>query len=204
MKEEKEVKKLDFQSPKNPKMSREKAVRHATKREFQNSLADDAQKFNAKKMNSVTKHSYRIAGFAKCTNCPYGAKTNCPYKGMLITPDGEDRCRWEYDESLRLYETYTNDFDLLSSDIEALKILIMGVIKQKRADKYIADVGVTEETYIKGKDGMIKKVKVQNILKKDSYYSERTIREWLQSMALNREKRKVTTSKNSITIKFTE
>ena len=68
-----------------------------------------------------------------------------------------------------------------------LKVIIM--IRLGRVESYMADTGLVQATPVfNPKTGETHWLDAQNILKKDAYYDDRTLKQWLESLKLTKEK----------------
>jgi len=146
---------------------------------------------------NAIKHSFYAVGLANCEKCPYldeEHRTKCPkYREMKEQVSGMGICWFEHDDLKQMYDKFTQDFELLESDKIVLKEMLYSFIALKRSRRYLSRHGLIQKQKIKDdKTGMVFDTESLNRVKKDMYYAEKNIREWLEQLSLARSSRNVT------------
>lgn len=143
---------------------------------------------------NALKHGFYSAGLAFCEKCPYLDKEdreNCPrYRTFVESVSGLGRCDFEREDLQKLYVQFNQDFELLDSDKTILKEMLYSLIGLKRSRRYLGRRGLIQKQKIKDdKSGKVYDTFSLNRVKKDMYYAEKNIREWLEQLKIARSQR---------------
>lgn len=146
------------------------------------------------------KHGFYSNKFRPCSTCPKMKDNTCPYFHMIPKKEhmykhmfdefGVNRCVPESNYFENLKKTFTEKFDLEDSDMPLLEKMCMIIVRSGRVEEYIADQGLTQKRMLKDdKSGMVFETEIQNILKKDAYFEDKMLREWMQNLKIARNAR---------------
>ena len=136
------------------------------------------------------KHSFYVhAGILCCKACDL--KDTCPLRGKFKDDMGIEKCADEleiYEQIMAMLEEDIKDEKLKVLHRELGRIMAFDFLIYLRASRYIGDEGLATTIHVKDdKTGEVRKTKVQNILKKDMYYTKKSILEFMKSLKLNRD-----------------
>lgn len=123
-----------------------------------------------------------------CSSCP--EKESCERKGQFLDHRGKSRCieEKEFFESTTL--EIEDNFQLDDKDKFQLPLMIMNMIKMKRQNRYMAEKGPVQETFIfNPKTGAEKIMDTSNVLSRDAFYAQKALLQFLDSLRLSRQSR---------------
>ena len=145
---------------------------------------------------NLTVHGFYSNKFFPCNRCPRNNQTKvwdkqskCEEKRFL-DKFGIERCSIEHKEFERLLNHFFKEYDHLNiADQPTVERMIMIMIRLGRVESYLADSGLVQATPVfNPKSGETHWLDAQNVLKKDAYYDDRTLRQWLESLRLTKDK----------------
>lgn len=145
--------------------------------------------------NLVT-HGFYSNKFFQCSRCPrnqesklWDKMSKCVEKKFLDR-FGIERCSFESDEFNRLIAHFFKEYDhLVEADMPSVERMVMIMIRLGRVESYMADSGLVQSIPVfNPKTGQTHWMDAQNVLKKDAYYDDRTLKQWLESLRLTKEK----------------
>ncbi len=134
------------------------------------------------------KHGFYIDTFMPCNKCE--KLDNCPNKNKYQDHRKEYRCV----EEKEFFETTTKDikenFQLDAKDMFQLPNMIMTMIKLKRMARFTADHGEVGKTFMfNPKTGKEHKLNTPAVLNRDTYYSQKALLAYFDSLKLSRNAR---------------
>lgn len=146
------------------------------------------------------KHGFYLNKMKPCNSCPKMKDESCPYfhrldgkehlHQLLSDEFGVYRCVPEFKYFQNLKETFSETYKLTKADKPLMEKMCMILVRAARVEEYLADEGLVQIKNMKDdKTGEIKEVTVQNMLKKDAYFDDKIIREWLDNLNLSRKNR---------------
>jgi len=134
-----------------------------------------------------TSHGFYFDGFLPCDKC---SLVNCPNKNKFLDHRGRARCFEEKEFFESTAKEITENFQLDSKDFFQLPQMIMTMIKLKRMNRFQAEKGLTGSTLLfNPKTGVEHKFDTPGVLNRDSYYAQKGLLSWLDSLKLSRQAR---------------
>jgi len=134
-----------------------------------------------------TKHGFYHDGFLPCDKC---SLTDCPNKDKFKDHRGRSRCKEELDFFEKTSQEITENFQLDSKDHFQLPQMIMTMIKLKRMNRFQAEKGLTGTTLLfNPKTGKEHEFDTPGVLNRDSFYAQKGLLSWLDSLKLSRQAR---------------
>jgi len=137
------------------------------------------------------KHGFYFDGLLPCKECKY--KKTCPNRDKFKDHRGTPRCLEEknfFNEQERLIK---EQFQLDDKDLFQLPQMIMIMIKLKRMMRYEAERGPVGSTLLfNPKTGVEHKMDTSNVLNRDTYYTQKALLAWFDSLKLSRSSRNAT------------
>jgi len=134
------------------------------------------------------KHGFYYDGFLPCSECP--EKESCTVRGTFKDHRNKERCVEEKEFFESTLENIKTSFELDSKDLFQLPAMIMNMIKIKRINRYMAEKGPVQTTFMfNPKTGDEHEMDTSNVLSRDSFYAQRALLQFLDSLRLSRQSR---------------
>lgn len=164
---------------------------------------------------SPYKHGFYYNKFKPCSSCPRNKDNSCPYFHLkegqenmyehVYDSFGINRCTIEVNYFENLKKIFTEQFKLTKSDMPLLEKMCMIIIRAGRVEEYIAEKGLTQIRNVKDeKSGLVYETEIQNILKKDAYFEDKMLREWMENLKMSRKSRTEDQEEQDLAIIFTK
>lgn len=161
------------------------------------------------------KHGFYVNKMRPCMGCPKFDDETCPYYYIIPGKEnmhehmfddfGVNRCVPEYKYFEKLKKEFTNAYQITEAEKPLLDKMCMILIRTGRVEEYLADEGLVQIRNVKDeKTGRILEVPAQNLLKKDAYFDDKVVREWLSNLKISRKERDVETTNDDLAIVFTQ
>ncbi len=167
------------------------------------------------KGSSGIKHGFYVNKMRPCMSCSKFQDESCPY--YYVVPQSEsmqehmfdefgvNRCVPEYKYFQLLKKEFTSAYTITKAEEPLLDKMCMILIRTGRVEEYLADEGLVQIRNVKDeKSGRVLEVPAQNLLKKDAYFDDKVVREWLGNLKISRKERDVESGKDDLAIIFTE
>lgn len=161
------------------------------------------------------KHGFYVNKMRPCLGCPKFDDETCPYYYVIPGKEnmhehmfddfGVNRCVPEYKYFQKLKKEFMEAYSISKADEPLLDKMCMVLIRTGRVEEYLADEGLVQIRNVKDeKTGRILEVPAQNLLKKDAYFDDKVVREWLSNLKISRKERDVTSTNDDLAIVFTQ
>ena len=161
------------------------------------------------------KHGFYVNKMKPCMGCPKFEDETCPYYYVIPGKEnmqehmfdefGTNRCVPEYRYFDKLRKEFKSAYSITTAEEPLLDKMCMILIRTGRVEEYLADEGLVQIRNVKDeKSGRILEVPAQNLLKKDAYFDDKVVREWLSNLNISRKERDVESGKDDLAIIFTE
>jgi len=139
--------------------------------------------------------------FFSCKNC----KIQCSKRDSWVAVDGESRCILEKDRYTDMWESITNQFDLLDVDLISLQACLMSLIRVERARRWISSKSLLGSVpMFNPKTGDTEWIESVREINKHLLTAERNIREWLKDLKLSRNTRDPAAQKIDIMLQLSK
>jgi len=134
------------------------------------------------------KHGFYYDAFLPCASCM--VSENCPNKNLFKDHRGIARCKEEKDFFENTIAVIKEQFQLDEKDLFQLPQMIMNMIRIKRMNRYQAEKGELGRTLMfNPKTGAEHEMDTGNVLNRDSYYAQKALQSFLDSLRLSRSSR---------------
>ena len=134
------------------------------------------------------KHGFYYDGFLPCKECP--EFNNCKRSEAFTDHRGRFRCVEEKEFFEATITEIKDEFQLDGKDFFQLPQMVMNMIKIKRINRYMAEKGPVQKTFLfNPKSGKEHVMDTSNVLSRDAHYAQKGLREWLDSLRLSRSSR---------------
>lgn len=161
------------------------------------------------------KHGFYYNKLRPCLKCDKHKDESCPYffekagrehqQEFMFDEFGVARCVPEANYFKYLRNLFKKSYKITEGDEPLLDKMCMIIIRSGRVEEYLADEGLLQMRKLKDdKTGQIHDVLAQNLLKKDAYFDDKMIREWLENLKISRKSRDVISEDDDLAIVFTQ
>ena len=134
------------------------------------------------------KHGFYFDGLLPCKQCP--EYNSCKRSEEFIDHRGTIRCVEEKEFFEETLKDIKENFELDGKDIFQLPQMIMNMIKLKRINRYMAEKGPYQTTILfNPKTGKEHSMDTSNVLSRDSFYAQKALLAFLDSLRLSRSSR---------------
>lgn len=155
---------------------------------------------STKGRKGAIKHNFYVNKMKPCLKCPKQKDGTCPYffeiKGkeylheFMFDDFGVNRCVPEFQYFINLKKTFKEEYKISDADEPLLEKMCMIMVRAARVEEYLADEGLVHIRKFKDeKTGEVHEGMVQNLLKKDAYFDDKMLREWLDNLKISRNSR---------------
>ena len=161
------------------------------------------------------RHSFYINKMKPCSKCPKFLDESCPYyysqKGRehmqeyMFDEFGVARCVPEFRYFSSLKKMFRAEYNIKPAEEPLLDKMCMILIRSGRVEEYLADEGLIQiRNVVDEKSGKVFEVPAQNLLKKDAYFDDKMVKEWLNNLKISRKERNINEDKDDLAIVFTQ
>ncbi len=161
------------------------------------------------------KHSFYINKMKPCAKCSKFLDESCPYyfslegretmQEYMFDEFGVARCVPEFKYFNNLKKQFKEAYSITEAEAPLLDKMCMIMIRSGRVEEYLADEGLIQiRNVVDEKSGKVFEVPAQNLLKKDAYFDDKMIKEWLNNLKISRKERDVDSDKDDLAIIFTQ
>ncbi len=161
------------------------------------------------------KHSFYVNKMKPCSNCNKFQDESCPYyyshegrenmQEYMFDEFGVARCVPEFKYFNELKKQFKSAYKITEAEAPLLDKMCMIMIRSGRVEEYLADEGLIQiRNVVDEKSGKVFEVPAQNLLKKDAYFDDKMIKEWLNNLKISRKERDVDSGSDDLAIVFTQ
>ncbi|HEA46445.1 MAG TPA: hypothetical protein ENH99_01560 [Candidatus Pacearchaeota archaeon] len=134
------------------------------------------------------KHGFYYDGLLPCKQCP--EFNSCQRCEEFADHRGKQRCIEEKEFFDQTMHEIKDNFELDGKDIFQLPQMVMNMIKLKRINRYMAEKGPHQTTILfNPKTGKEHEMDTSNVLSRDSFYAQKALLAFLDSLRLSRSSR---------------
>lgn len=160
-------------------------------------------------------HSFYTNKMKPCSKCKKFLDESCPYyfehegrehlQEFMFDDFGVARCVPEFKYFNKLKKQFIEAYKITEAEKPLLDKMCMIMIRSGRVEEYLADEGLIQlRNVIDEKSGKVFEVPAQNLLKKDAYFDDKMVKEWLSNLKISRKERDVEDTDNDLALVFTQ